>query len=175
MLKSNIRLLFQVREVRVCPVATKYAISFDLDMNKFSCPNSDFVFDSILNHFVNLRAQIFKTSCAGFQPITYSCIKPPPPALAYSVSVELPWLESKMHTQLIAKLRSSKLNAAFGLRYPTPSRPFVLVPLWRTPLSPSLCGPNLPAVAPFWVFLPVFWGGFGIPTKYYGLIIRYND
>jgi uncharacterized protein YbjQ (UPF0145 family) len=37
-------------------------------------------------------------------------------ALAYSVSVELPWLESKMHTQLIAKLRSSKLNAAFGLR-----------------------------------------------------------
>eukprot|EP00667_Euglena_gracilis_P001395 EG_transcript_1396 len=37
-------------------------------------------------------------------------------ALAQSISVELPWLESKMHTQLIAKLKSNKLNAAFGLR-----------------------------------------------------------
>ena len=37
-------------------------------------------------------------------------------ALAHSISVELPWLESKVHRQLIAKLKANKLNAAFGFR-----------------------------------------------------------
>lgn len=53
-----------------------------------------------------------------------AAVPPPPPALAQSISVELPWLESKMHTQLIAKLKSNKLNAAFGLRsLPLPPPP----------------------------------------------------